>query len=90
MTTEVLVLNEANHGLIAICKDVPTAIDFLVNECWLTEDTQVWDDDKHDWVFIKELLGENWQINLKLMMAHELTDLFEDWLYFDWVPVKGT
>ena len=34
--TEVLMLNEDNHGFLAICKDVPTAIDFLVNKCWLT------------------------------------------------------
>ena len=87
--TEVLVLHEDNHGLIAICKDVPTAIDWLVSHYWITETTQIYDCDKQDYVFIKDYFGENWQNNLKLMMAHELDDLFDSF-YFQWVVVQGT
>ena len=88
--TEVLTIREGSHGILAVCKDVPTAIDWLVSHYWLTEDTTVWDGDKGEWSFIKIYLGENWKINLQLMMAHELNDLFDDLFDFQWFPVAGT
>lgn len=43
------------YGFVGIAKDCASAIRFLYNEKWLSENTDIWDDDEVMWRPLKEL-----------------------------------
>ena len=51
----VIKINLNRYGFVKIAKDYASAIRFLYNEKWLTEDTKIWDDEEQEWRPLKEL-----------------------------------
>lgn len=51
----VIKIDEETHGFIGLAKDCASAIRFLYDENWLTEDTEIWDDEEQIWRPLKEL-----------------------------------
>ena len=55
---KVITINEESHGYIGIAKDYYSAVSFLINNSWLTECVDVWDEHKENWIPLCEILGE--------------------------------
>lgn len=62
---KVILIEEENHGFIGCAKDYKSSIHFLIKDDWLTDSTEVWDEEKispdNPWSPITEVLDKNWK-----------------------------
>lgn len=88
---KVITINEECHGYIGIADTKEHAIDFLVDEDWLSEYTGLsyFDEEDKKWKerTIKEKLGENWKDILKNSDIEQMNDLLDDAFLFEEVRV---
>ena len=54
----VILVYEENHDLITVAKDYKSAIKFLINNRWIEESMEVWNEDG-TYSHLDELLGED-------------------------------
>ena len=54
----VILVNEDNHGLLTAAKDYKSAIKFLIDNRWIEESTEVWNEDD-TYSRLDELLRED-------------------------------
>jgi len=54
----VILVYEENHDLIAVAKDYKSAIKFLINNRWIEESMEVWNEDG-TYSRLDKLLGED-------------------------------
>lgn len=54
----VILVNEDSHGLLTVAKDYKSAIKFLINNRWIEESMEVWNEDG-TYSHLDELLGED-------------------------------
>ena len=54
----VILVYEENHDLITVAKDYKSAIKFLINNRWIEESMEVWNEDG-TYSRLDELLGED-------------------------------
>ena len=81
----VIIIKEEDHGLIGIADSIIHAIDFLINENWLNEYTDVFQyagDDKWTESSIKERFGVSWEKIIKQFNLEELNEVFDGGFYF--------
>lgn len=59
---KVIKVNEDNHGLICIAKDYKSALQFLANNSWIEDSTEVWNGPyaNPEWCRLDEAMGEDW------------------------------
>ena len=55
----VIQIHEDSHGLIGIAKDYKSALDFLVNNNWIEDSTEVWIGPA-EWARLDEARGKDW------------------------------
>jgi len=55
----VILVNEDNHDLLTVAKDYKSAIKFLIDNKWIRESTECWNEKNDWWASLKEVLGEN-------------------------------
>lgn len=87
-----IVINEECHGFIGVAKDYQSAIDFLIADDWLTENTEFVVDTTlpiREWKSapVKELFGENWVEALKNL--DDPDDFFDGSFYFSQETIYG-
>lgn len=79
--TKVLLLYEENHGLLAIFNDYDTVIDWLIGENWLDKSTEACqgnDEISYNWLTIEEILGEDWEKEIRKMDIDRFNTFFVD------------
>ena len=76
----VIVIEEECHGFIGIAHDVPSVIDFLCQNDWLTEHTDICLE--HEWSSVLSIYGKNWCEYFKERTLNELKDIFGGRFYF--------
>ena len=54
----IILVHEENHDLITVAKDYKSAIKFLINNRWIEESMEVWNEDGA-YSRLDELLGED-------------------------------
>lgn len=74
---EVIQVYEDNHGDICLAATMQDAIDYLFNEGWIDEITEVWDDCNQCWVSVPKYFGENWKDQISAMSLSEFNETFE-------------
>lgn len=86
----VVMIDEENHGNIAVAKDFESAKDFLINEYWIDEDLEIFLYDKMEkWDTIKNVFGEDWETKIRNMTLEEFEETFENMFYLHKVEVYG-
>ena len=84
---KVITITEDCHGFIGIADTKEHAIDFLIDENWLSGDTELpyFDEEDKTWTdsSVKERLGEDWEDVLKNSDIEKMNDLLEDTFFFD-------
>lgn len=58
---KVVVVKEEVHGVICVAKDYASAIKWLIDNEWITEYTEFWNDELEKHETLKDILGENWE-----------------------------
>lgn len=81
-----IVINEDNHGFIGLAANYPWAIDFLVKENWLDENTEVWVN--HRGYLLKQVFP-NWYEEIKSWDIKKFNEFFSENLYLEPVEVYG-
>lgn len=81
-----IVINEDNHGFIGLAANYPWAIDFLVKENWLDENTEVWVN--HRGYLLKEVFP-NWYEEIKSWDVKKFNEFFECEFYLEPMEVYG-
>lgn len=79
--TKVLLLYEENHGLLAICNNYDTVIDWLIDEKWLDKSTEACPGNSeisYNWLTIEEILGEDWEKEIRKMDIDRFNTFFMD------------
>ena len=76
----VIVIEEECHGFIGIAHDVPSVIDFLCQNDWLNEYTEIYIE--HELSSVRSVYGENWCEYFKGRTLNELADIFDGRFYF--------
>lgn len=76
---KVIVIHEENRGVIGIAKNVFSAITWLINLQWLSEN-DVWPEEAQDWVEIKTLYSVD---ELVKMSRNEFNAIFEGSFYLE-------
>ena len=85
----VVMVDEENHGNIAVAKDFESAKDFLINEQWIDEDLEVYVDNVNDWDTIGNIFGADWKDKIKGMNEKEFERTFENVFYLYEMDVYG-
>ena len=87
----VKIIGEENHGIIGVAKNYTCAIQWLIDNDWINENTECYDpDDETSYLTLKERFGNNWQEKLFALDQDQFQDLFEESLIMtDW-EVIGT
>ena len=86
----VIVVNEENHGFLCVAKDFQSAVDYLIKNYWIGEGTEVYNDAERKWVRLDELLGENWEKEIRNLSRESFEELFEDDFYLEDREIYGT
>ena len=81
-----IVISEDNHRFIGLAANYPLAIDFLIKENWLNENTEVWVN--HRDCLLKEVFP-NWQREIKSWTIKKFNEFFECYLYLEPMEVYG-
>lgn len=76
----VIVIKENCHGLIGVAHDVPSVIDFLCQNGWLNEYTEIYV--AYEWSSVQSVYGKNWCEYFKRRTLDELQDIFDGCFYF--------
>lgn len=76
----VIVIEEECHGFIGIAHDVSSVIDFLRQNDWLNEYTEIYIE--HELSSVRSVYGENWCEYFKGRTLNELADIFDGRFYF--------
>lgn len=87
---KVYIVNESDYGDIGVTKgDIPSVINFLLENVWLTDETKIWSDKLSQWVSVRGFFGEHWQ---ELMLTWDATifnNYFVDVFYIEEYEVYG-
>lgn len=70
---KVIVIEEENHGFIAVAKSYNHAVRWLIKEQWITEDSYASEDEM---LTVKERFGDDWQNVLLSFSLDEFNDRF--------------
>ena len=79
--TKVLLLYEENHGLLTVFNDYDTVIDWLIDFNWLDKSTAVCqgdDETSYDWFAVEEILGEDWEKEIRKMDIDRFNTFFNE------------
>lgn len=76
----VIVIEEECHGFIGIAHDIPSVIDFLCQNDWLTEHTEIYLE--HKGISVRSVYGENWREYFKKCTLDGLKNIFDGRFYF--------
>ena len=85
----VITIEEDNHGLVGIAKDYKSAVQFLVDNDWLSELTEIPIDEYGNFHSIKEHLGENWLAVVLKWKRTKFNEFFEGCFYLTVEKVYG-
>ena len=87
----VYLIEEENHGMISVAKDYPSAVQFLIDSDWLSENYEVWvDNEDYLTQTIKEKLGENWSEVILTWDTEQFNNFFDGSFYLVIEAVYGT
>lgn len=78
---KVIIINEECHGFIGVAHNVPSIIDFLVENGWLQKGTEIFIANK-GWTAVQTEFGSNWKEHFKSLSFDDLQDLFDGCFYF--------
>ena len=87
---KVVVISEECHGEIGIAKDFNKAKDFLIEKDWINSDTELYVEEKDGWFPINEILGEDWENQIRNMTEEDFVDTFDTSFILENVWVYGT
>lgn len=88
---KVIAINEENHGQIAIVSDYYHAIMWLVNNKWLTDNTEVRSESHPDWDFLKDCFGKNWVAYMtEKWDIKDFNDFFDGSFFLNEIEVYDT
>lgn len=77
----VIFINEESGGILSVTDTVTHAIDYLINNDWLSENTEllIFIQETEEWkeITIKEKLGENWEAILRNASIDEFNNYIE-------------
>lgn len=75
----VICIYEESHGLIGIAADYLAAIDFLIKEQWLDNDTEITDEE----IPVGEKFGEKWVEAIESLEPKKFNDIFFERFYLE-------
>lgn len=87
---KVILVSEDNHGLLCVVKDFQSAVDFLIKEYWIDEETEVYVDAKSEWASLEELFGKNWEKEIRNLSRESFEELFDESIYLEDEEIYGT
>ena len=88
MEEKVIIIHEANHGVVGVARNIKGVVYFLYNSNWLDKNLivqYIYDDDLDDYEekSIEEDLGEDWYSLVQDMDIKEFNEYFEDIFYLE-------
>lgn len=88
---KVIVINEDNHGVIGVAKDVNSVVSFLIKENWLDENTYICHDNGSGWVWepIKEVYSKDWEHFLRFLTVEQFNEVLVCCFYLETWEVEG-
>ena len=86
---KVVKIGEDNHGFLGDAKDYKSAIQFLIEEDWITEATEVYVDVEGGWIRLDEYF-DDWEYEVKNMSRESFDELFYDSFSLEDIDVYGS
>lgn len=86
---KVIVVSEEKHGVLCVAKDFQSAVDYLIKDCWVTEETQVYNEVKYEWMCLDEFYGEDWEEEVRRLTREDFEELFDESFYLEDEEVYG-
>lgn len=78
----VIFINDESGGILSVTDTVTHAVDYLINNDWLSEDTKllIFIQETGEWkeITVKEKLGENWEAILRNASIDEFNNYIEE------------
>ena len=75
---KVIVIFEEGFGKIGIAADYYSAIHFLIQHSWLTDDYKIWNENSEEWDLLINILGAKWNEKLFSWDIDDFNDFFTD------------
>lgn len=60
MSIKIIVIDEECHGIIGYAMNKRAAKQYLIDTDWISEHSELWNEEKQEWESLAELYGENW------------------------------
>lgn len=77
---KIVIIHEDNHGVIGVAKNVFSAITWLIDSQWLTENCDVWSKEAQEWVALRTLHSVD---ELVKMSRNDFNSFFEGSFYLE-------
>lgn len=78
----ITVFDIENSNNICVAIDIPTAINYLIQNNWLDDDTEIWSPNNMDYVSLVYAYHTNWKKTLSNMSIIQLNNMFEGMFNF--------
>ena len=78
----ITVFDIENSDNICVAIDIPTAINYLVQNGWLYDDLEIWSAKDMDYISLAYAYHTNWKKVLSNMSVIQLNDIFENMFDF--------
>lgn len=86
---QVVKISEDNHGFLGVAKDYKSAIQFLIEEDWINEATEIYVDVEGGWIRLDEYF-DDWEFEIKNMSRESFDDLFYENFSLEDIDVYGS
>lgn len=86
---QVVKISEDNHGFLGVAKDYKSAIQFLIEEDWINEATEIYVDVEGGWLRLDEYF-DDWEFEIKNMSRESFDDLFYENFSLEDIDVYGS
>lgn len=79
---KVIIVEEQNHGIICVAANLKSAIDFLIKNLWIDDETMTYDTTHNEWKTINACYGDDWRnLMTNEWNRHRFNEEFDGWLY---------
>ena len=86
---KVITINEDNHGFLGVAKDYKSAIQFLIEEDWINEATEIYVDVEGGWLRLDEYF-DDWKSEIENMSREYFDGLFYESFSLEDIDVYGS
>lgn len=82
---KVITVTEENHGLIGLTLNIRATVDFLIEQDWISRDSEFWDEKEQIWKTLEDFIKDSPYTSMREFLYHKIDNddgFFDGSFYF--------